>query len=140
MSDIFSVEREVYEPIKTFKERTFRFLIETGNIIISDRGGVPVNLPPQASPQASSEIIYPDAAGLREIQANSAEARMRSAGQEELMPSPTPETLNVDQQRLIERQERANKMLEATAKRGLNGGSKKYRKKNNRNTRKNAAK
>ena len=27
ISDIFSVEREVYEPIKTFKERTFRFLI-----------------------------------------------------------------------------------------------------------------
>jgi len=143
MSDIFSVEREVYEPIKTFKERTFRFLIETGNIIISDRGGVPVNLPPQAppqaSPQASAEIIHPDAAGLREIQANSAETRMRNAGQEEMTPSSSPPEFDDEQQRLALRKERANKMLEATSRRGL-GGSKKYRRKNNRNTRKNAAK
>ena len=137
MSDIFSVEREVFEPIQTFREKTLRFLIETGNIIISDRGGEPVNFPSQASPQASAETVHPNAEGLRELQASAAEARIKNAGQEaDVDFSSTPSELKVYQQRLNERQDRANKMLEATAKRGLNGGSKKYRKKNNQNTRK----
>jgi len=140
ISDIFDVEREVYEPINAFREKTFRFLIETGNIIISDRGGETVPIPPK---EDEAIVQHPDAAGLRELQASAAEARIRNVGQEQvdLPPSETASssTVDADQQRLIERQARANKMIEATAKRGLNGGSKKYKRKNKRSTRKNSA-
>ena len=140
ISDIFEVEREVYEPINAFREKTFRFLIETGNIIISDRGGDIVPIPPK---EDEAIVQHPDAAGLRELQASAAEARIRNVGQEQAYLPPvettSSSTVDADQQRLIERQARANKMLEATAKRGINGGSKKYRRKNKRSTRKNSA-
>jgi hypothetical protein len=140
ISDIFEVEREVYEPINAFREKTFRFLIETGNIIISDRGGDIVPIPPK---EDEAIVQHPDAAGLRELQASAAEARIRNVGQEQAYLPPvettSSSTFDADQQRVIERQVRANKMLEATAKRGINGGSKKYRRKNKRNTRKNSA-
>ena len=139
ISDIFEVEREVYEPINSFREKTFRFLIETGNIIITDRGGEIVPIPPK---EDESIVQHPDAAGLRELQASAAEARIKNIGQEQsdFPPAETTSssTFDADQQRLIERQARANKMLEATAKRGIIGGSKKYRRKNKRNTRKNS--
>jgi hypothetical protein len=140
ISDIFDVEREVYEPINAFREKTFRFLIETGNIIISDRGGEIVPIPPK---EDEAIVQHPDAAGLRELQASAAEARIRNVEQAQIELPPvettSSSTFDADQQRLIERQARANKMLEATAKRGINGGSKKYRRKNKRNTRKNSA-
>jgi hypothetical protein len=36
---VFNSEADINEPITSFQERCFKFLIETGNIIITDRGG-----------------------------------------------------------------------------------------------------
>jgi hypothetical protein len=70
-STIFNVDADTTEPIESFKQKTFKFLIETGNIIITDRGGDPVIIPPEP------EMQMPDAEGRRELAATAAESRMQ---------------------------------------------------------------
>jgi len=62
------------EPISSFKRKCFVFLLETGNIIISDRGGVPLEIPTEEETNA----LHPDAEGRRELMASAAEARRSS--------------------------------------------------------------
>jgi len=64
------------EPISSFKRKCFVFLLETGNIIISDRGGVPLVIPTEEETNA----LHPDAAGRRELMASAAESRRASNG------------------------------------------------------------
>lgn len=74
-STIFNVDANTSEPIKSFRQKTFRFLIETGNIIITDRGGEPIIIPPE--PEES--IQMPDTAeGRRQLFASAAESRIKS--------------------------------------------------------------
>jgi hypothetical protein len=64
------------EPISSFKRKCFVFLLETGNIIITDRGGVPLEIPTEEETNA----LHPDAEGRRELMASAAEARRASNG------------------------------------------------------------
>lgn len=64
------------EPISSFKRKCFVFLLETGNIIISDRGGVPLEIPTEEETNA----LHPDAEGRRKLMASAAEARRASNG------------------------------------------------------------
>jgi hypothetical protein len=73
-STIFNVDVDTTEPIESFKQKTFKFLIETGNIIITDRGGEPVVIPPEPEPEP---VQMPDAEGRRELAATAAESRMQ---------------------------------------------------------------
>jgi hypothetical protein len=59
------------EPISSFKRKCFIFLLETGNIIISDRGGIPLEIPSEEETNA----LQPNAEGRRELMASAAEAR-----------------------------------------------------------------
>jgi hypothetical protein len=62
------------EPISSFKRKCFVFLLETGNIIISDRGGVPLEIPTEEETNA----LHPNAEGRRELMVSAAEARRAS--------------------------------------------------------------
>jgi hypothetical protein len=62
------------EPISSFKRKCFVFLLETGNIIISDRGGIPLEIPSEEE----TNDLHPDAEGRRELMASAAEARRSS--------------------------------------------------------------
>ena len=64
------------EPIGSFKRKCMVFLLETGNIIISDRGGVPLEIPTEEETNA----LHPNAEGRRELMASAAEARRSSNG------------------------------------------------------------
>ena len=68
---IFNVDADISEPIKSFKQKTFKFLIETGNMIITDRGGESVVIP------SEPEIQTPDAETRRELAASAAERRIQ---------------------------------------------------------------
>jgi hypothetical protein len=71
-STFFNEDADTSQPIKSFRQKTFRFLIETGNVIITDRGGEPIAIPPE------QEMQIPDAQGRRQLYASAAEARMQS--------------------------------------------------------------
>jgi hypothetical protein len=43
----FNSDADINEPITSFQARCFEFLIETGNIIITDRGGNALTIPPE---------------------------------------------------------------------------------------------
>jgi hypothetical protein len=62
------------EPISSFKRKCMVFLLETGNIIISDRGGVPLEIPTEEETNA----LHPNAEGRRELMASAAEDRRTS--------------------------------------------------------------
>lgn len=68
---IFNVDADISEPIKSFKQKTLKFLIETGNIIITDRGGESVVIP------SEPEIQTPDVKTRRELAASAAEKRIQ---------------------------------------------------------------
>lgn len=72
---IFNVDTDISEPIKSFKQKTFKFLIETGNIIITDRGGESVVI------HSEPEIQTPDAETRRELAASAAEGRIQQTQQ-----------------------------------------------------------
>ena len=72
---IFNVDTDISEPIKSFKQKTFKFLIETGNIIITDRGGESVVIP------SEPEIQTPDVETRRELAASAAEGRIQQTQQ-----------------------------------------------------------
>jgi len=44
---VFNSDADTNEPITSFQARCFEFLIETGNIIITDRGGNALTIPPE---------------------------------------------------------------------------------------------
>lgn len=56
VGSIFNVDTDISMPLESFKQNTFKFLIETGNIIISDRGDTPVEISLEEPIEASSEI------------------------------------------------------------------------------------
>jgi hypothetical protein len=72
---IFNVDTDISEPIKSFKQKTFKFLIETGNIIITDRGCESVVIP------SEPEIQTPDVETRRELAASAAEGRIQQTQQ-----------------------------------------------------------
>ena len=72
---IFNVDTDISEPIESFKQKTFKFLIETGNIIITDRGGESVVIP------SEPEIQTPDVETRRELAASAAEGRIQQTQQ-----------------------------------------------------------
>lgn len=77
--DIGNTFREIIdepEPINSFKRKCFVFLLETGNIIISDRGGVPLEIPSEEE----TNDLHPDAEARRELMASAAEARRITNG------------------------------------------------------------
>jgi len=76
MGNIFKESIDNPEPISSFKRKCFVFLLETGNMIISDKGGVPLEIPTEEETNA----LRPDAAGLRELMASAAEARISRNG------------------------------------------------------------
>jgi len=71
MGNIFKEPIDTPEPINSFKRKCFVFLLETGNMIISDRGGVPLEIPTEEETNA----LHPDANGRRELMAAAAESR-----------------------------------------------------------------
>ena len=73
---IFNVDADISEPIDSFKQKTFKFLIETGNIIITDRGGEPVVIP------SEPDIQTPDVETRRELAARAAESRIQQSQQQ----------------------------------------------------------
>ena len=74
MGNTFKEIIEVPEPISSFKRKCFVFLLETGNIIISDRGGVPLEIPTEEE----TNVLRPDAKSRRELIASAAESRRDS--------------------------------------------------------------
>jgi len=71
VGNIFREIIDVPEPINSFKRKCFVFLIETGNIIISDRGGIPLEIPSEEKTNA----LHPAGEGRRELMATAAESR-----------------------------------------------------------------
>lgn len=51
---IFRVDADTTQPIESFKQKCMIFLLETGNIIISERGGTPIQIP---VPISSEEVV-----------------------------------------------------------------------------------
>ena len=63
ISNIFSLDTDGKESLSSFKEKTFQFLFETGNIIIKDRGGTPIEI--NTKPQPPLREVMAEAAELR---------------------------------------------------------------------------
>jgi hypothetical protein len=72
ISDIFGENIDPLLPIKDFKNNCYTFLIETGNLIISDRTRTPIE-----EIQYDSSYNYPNIITRRELDANAAEGRMK---------------------------------------------------------------
>ena len=123
-SSIFNVDADTSEPIETFKQKTFKFLIETGNIIITDRGGVPVDIPPDEERQT------PSPEELRELRLQSLESRSSPSNSDNTGSSgnSSPPT-EITQADLIERErrrtERANAATSRLQQNQGKGGSRK---------------
>jgi len=73
VGNIFRENIEIPEPIHSFKRKCFTFLLETGNIIITERGGVALNIPSEESLNSS----YPDLETRRKQQETAAESRRK---------------------------------------------------------------
>jgi hypothetical protein len=71
VGNIFRVNIDPPEPISEFKRKCFIFLIETGNIIITERGGEALTIPPEEKYSA----LYPDLETRRNLQRSAAESR-----------------------------------------------------------------
>jgi hypothetical protein len=123
-SSIFNVDADTSEPIESFKQKTFKFLIETGNIIITDRGGVPVDIPPDEDRQT------PSTEELRELRLQSLESRSSQSNSQDTSSSgnSSPPT-EITQADLIERErrrtERANAATSRLQQNQGKGGSRK---------------
>jgi len=52
----FNSDADINEPIASFQGRCFEFLIETGNIIITDRGGNALTIPPENTDVAEGVV------------------------------------------------------------------------------------
>ena len=87
ISSIFSQDTDESEPLSSFKEKTFQFLIETGNIVIKDRGGelVEIHNTPNTSNTSNTSNTFNTSnkidsqSNLREVMANAAEMRLQNA-------------------------------------------------------------
>jgi hypothetical protein len=130
---IFNVDADTSEPIESFKQKTFRFLIETGNIIITDRGGVPVDIPPE------QERHTPSTEELRELRLQSLESRSSPRNSQDTGSSSnsSPPT-EITQADLIERErrrtERANAATSRLQQNQGKGGSRKIKAKKHKRT------
>jgi hypothetical protein len=129
---IFNVDADISEPIESFKQKTFKFLIETGNIIITDRGGDPVVIPPEP------EMPTPDAEGRRELAATAAESRMQqnmnSPEEAEDISQTSPPT-GISQEELDERRTLAANAAQSRLQSNQEmGGSRKRRNKKHKRT------
>jgi hypothetical protein len=80
MGNIFKEIIDEPEPINSFKRKCLVFLLETGNIIISDRGGVPLEIPPEGV----SDVLLPTLEIRRELQARAAEGRRGFGGSKKI--------------------------------------------------------
>ena len=56
VGSIFNVDADISLTLESFKQKIFNFLIETGNIIISDRGDTPVEISIEEPVKASSSV------------------------------------------------------------------------------------
>ena len=137
VSSIFSVDADTSEPIENFKRKTFEFLIETGNIIITDRGDNPIIIPPESE----EAVQMPDVEERRDLTASAAEARMQqnvSAYPESFNVNPTSSLSDISQEELVEKENRralaANAALTRSQKNQGMGGSRKKRAKKNKRT------
>lgn len=131
-STIFNVDADTTEPIESFKQKTFKFLIETGNIIITDRGGDPVIIPPEP------EMPMPDAEGRRKLAASAAEARMQqniSTPEEAEDISQTAPPTGISQEELDQRRTLAANAAQSRLQSNQKmGGSRKRRAKKHKRT------
>jgi hypothetical protein len=126
---IFNVDADTSEPIESFKQKTFKFLIETGNIIITDRGGDPVIIPPEP------EIQMPDAEGRRELAATAAETRMQQNMSTAEDISQTAPPTGISQEELNERRTLAANAAQSRLQSNQEmGGSRKRRNKKQKRT------
>ena len=128
-STIFNVDADTTEPIESFKQKTFKFLIETGNIIITDRGGDPVIIPPEP------EMQMPDAEGRRELAATAAESRMQQNTSTAEDISQTAPPTGISQEELDERRTLAANAAQSRLQSNQEmGGSRKRRNKKHKRT------
>ena len=134
-STIFNVDADTTEPIESFKQKTFKFLIETGNIIITDRGGDPVIIPPEPEPEP---VQMPDAEGRRELAATAAESRMQqnmSTPEEAEDISQTAPPTGISQEELDQRRTLAANAAQSRLQSNQEmGGSRKRRAKKHKRT------
>jgi hypothetical protein len=130
-SSIFNVNADTSESIESFKQKTLRFLIETGNIIITERGGVPINIPPD------EEIHTPTTEELRDLRLQSIESRSQQNSDNTGSSSNSSPPTGITQEDLNERDrrrtERANAAMSRLQKQG-EGGSRKIRAKKHKRT------
>lgn len=133
LDTIFNVDADTTEPIESFKQKTFKFLIETGNIIITDRGGVPIVIPPE--PEAEP-VQIPDAEGRRKLAATAAESRIQQDMNkvEDISQTAPPTGISQEERRTLA----ANAAQSRLQSNQEMGGSRKRRnKKNNRTIKRN---
>lgn len=129
LDTIFNVDADTTEPIESFKQKTFKFLIETGNIIITDRGGDPVEIPPEPEPEP---VQIPDAEGRRELAATAAEYRIQQDMNkvEDISQTAPPTGISQEERRTLA----ANAAQSRLQSNQEMGGSRKRRNKKNKRT------